>query len=56
MPTADNKDLHPPFPDDDALSSHDDEAVESPNTPDISEIAMRLSVLGKLIIPPTAPR
>jgi hypothetical protein len=56
MPTADDKDLRPPFPDDDTPSSHDREAGNDPHAPDTSEIAMRLSVLGKLIIPPTAPR
>lgn len=56
MPTSDDKDLRPPFPAEDTASSHDHEAIENPAAADASEIATRLSVLGKLIIPPTAHR
>lgn len=56
MPVPDDKDLRPPFPDEDMISPHDHDASESPGTANTSEIAMRLSVLGKLIIPPTAHR
>jgi hypothetical protein len=56
MPTHDDKDLHPSFPDDDIVSNRNHEADEKPDASGTSEIAMRLSVLGKLVIPPATPR
>lgn len=56
MLAPDDKDIRPPFPDEDTISPHDHDAGASPGATETSEIAMRLSVLGKLIIPPTAHR
>lgn len=56
MPATDDKDIRPPFADEETISPRDPEAADDPAAADTSEIARRLSVLGKLIIPPTAPR
>lgn len=52
MSIADDKDRHTPFAADEATPTPEQEHAEAPAS-DTSEIAMRLSVLGKLVIPPT---
>ena len=56
MPTPDVKDIRPPFADEETISPLDSDATDNSVRADTSEIATRLSVLGKLIIPPTTPR
>jgi hypothetical protein len=56
MPHPDDHDIRPPLADDNATAPPESERSDSSGPSDTSEIAMRLSVLGKLIIPPTAHR